>query len=63
MENPQEKNESPKQICSITVIFPVESDDQAIDVKKKIGEVVGDTADVMIDFRIRGLPANGPPIR
>ncbi|KKM88740.1 hypothetical protein LCGC14_1255710 [marine sediment metagenome] len=63
MESPQGKSESPKQICSITVMFPVLSDDEAIAVKKRIGESVKDIADARIDFRITNLPHHGPPIR
>ena len=55
MENLPEKSESPKQVCSITVVFPVESDDAAIDVKKKIGEVVSDVEDARVDFRIMNM--------
>ena len=51
-----------REICSITIAFPVVDDDSAIDIKKKIKALLGDTPDVMIDFRIRGLPQHGPPV-
>ena len=62
MENNQK--ESPKQICSITVMFPVESDDAAIAVKKKIGDAVSEIEDARIDFRITniGRRGNGPSL-
>ena len=41
-----------KQVCSITIAFPAESDDEAIAVKKKIADVVADLPEVRIDFRI-----------
>jgi len=41
-----------QQVCNITVTFPVESDDAAIAVKKKIDEIVKDIADKRVDFRI-----------
>jgi len=63
MESPQGKSESPKEICSITIAFPVIDDDMAIDIRKKIKTLLGDTPEVMIDFRIRGLPANVLPVR
>ena len=55
--------DQPKQICTITVAFPPESDDAAIEVKKKIGEVTRDLPDARIDFRIMNIPQHGPPIR
>ena len=59
MERPQGKSESPKQICSITVMFPVLSDDEAIAVKKKIGDAVADIEDSRVDFRIMPVPMPG----
>ena len=53
----------PKQICTITVAFPVESDDVAIAVKKLIGEATKDLPDARVDFRIMNMPQHGPPIR
>ena len=43
------------EVCTITVAFPVGSDDEAIDVKKKIGEIVKEVADARVDFRIMSL--------
>ncbi len=63
MENPQEKGESPKQVCTITVAFPVESDDDAIAVKKKITDAVSNKPDARIDFRIMNMGRYGPPVR
>ncbi|KKN14571.1 hypothetical protein LCGC14_0994770 [marine sediment metagenome] len=48
-----------KQICSITVMFPVDSDDAAIAVKKKVGEALSDIEDSRIDFRIMPVPMPG----
>ena len=53
MEN--DKTEQAKEVCSITLIFPVLSDDEAMSVKKKIGEVVSDIPDARIDFRIANM--------
>lgn len=55
MENPPEKNESPKQVCTINVVFPCDSDENAIWIKKKISEAVSETPDARIDFRIMNL--------
>lgn len=55
MESAPPENESPKQICTITVIFPVVSDDEAIAVKKKIGDAVAEISESRVDFRITNL--------
>lgn len=45
--------DNPKQeICSIKIMFPVDSDDQAIEYKKKITEVLKDKADAQIQFSL-----------
>jgi len=44
-----------KQICSITVIFPVESDEKAVGVKAKFSEIVKDIDLAKIDFRISDI--------
>lgn len=56
MENPQGQNNQPKQLCTITIVFPVQSDDEAIAVKRKIGDAVSNIDDARIDFRIMSLP-------
>ena len=46
-----------KQVCSIKIMLPVISDEQAIDYKKKIAEVLSDIPEAIIDFRlISGRP-------
>ncbi len=62
MENPPPTPNEPKQICSITIAFPVTSDDDAIAVKKKIDEATADLNGVRIDFRIMNMGQHGPPI-
>ncbi len=59
MESPLEKNDKSKQVCTITVIFPVESDEDAIIVKKKIGEAIGPVSEARIDFRIMQVMPRG----
>ncbi|KKM66002.1 hypothetical protein LCGC14_1485590 [marine sediment metagenome] len=54
---------TPKQICTIAVIFTPVSDDEGIEVKKKIGEAIKDLPDARVDFRITNMPQHGPPIR
>lgn len=52
----------PKQeVCTIRIMFPVESDEQAIDYKKKIAEVLKNKPDAQIQFAMMTSPAH-PPI-
>ncbi len=49
MDNPE--------MCTIRIMFPVESDEQAIEYKRKIAEVLKDKKDVQIQFAIvSGMP-------
>lgn len=61
MPEPNEttQNPSPKQeICSIRIMFQVESDEQAIVIKKKIADILADTSDVAINFSlVAGRPS------
>jgi len=41
-----------KEVCSITIMFPVTSDEQALDIKTKVSELVKDVEGVRFDFRI-----------
>lgn len=49
-----------KQVCTVNVMFPVESDEQAIDVKKKIAEVLSEIPLVRIDFNLTQIPRKPP---
>lgn len=54
--------EKPKgEICTIRIIFPVQSDEQAIDCKKKIKGVLSEIPDVNVQFSLMDVPANMPP--
>ncbi len=44
--------ESPKSVCKIDIMFPVKSDDEAIDIKKKIAESLKDVEQIRIQFTI-----------
>ena len=49
--------EQPKvEICTIRIMFPIESDEQAIGYKKKIGEILKDIPDVQVQFSIANIP-------
>lgn len=51
-ENTTPKISPMQQICTLRVMFPVDSDDNAIEVKKKISSVLAEIPDVRIDFNI-----------
>jgi len=55
MGTPQTEN-SKKDLVSIMVMFPAESDAKAMEVKQKIKEVVSDVEGVRFDFRITQVP-------
>ena len=49
--------EQPKQeICTFRIMFPVESDEQAIDYKKKIAAMLSDIEGVQVEFKIITTP-------
>jgi len=58
----EEEITSPQQICSIRIGFPVESDEQAITYKKKIGDILADIPKVRIEFSISSIPVRGNPV-
>lgn len=62
METPQ-KEKSNKQICQIRIMFPVDSDEQAIEHKKQITAVLSEIPDAQIQFSLSNFPTNGTPIR
>lgn len=43
---------SNKEICIIKLMFPVDSDEQAFNCKKKAGEMLKDIPESQVDFRI-----------
>lgn len=51
---------SKKEICSIRIMFPVESDEQAIEYKKKIGAVLAEIPDAQIQFSLMTSPGGTP---
>jgi len=44
-----------KEVCSITLMFPVESDEQALVIKSKMKDLVKDIEGVRFDFRITAM--------
>lgn len=49
------------EICSIRIVFPVESDEKAIECKKKIQEALKDLPDAQIHFSLMPAPPSGMP--
>lgn len=45
-----------KQVCQIRILFPVDSDDDAIEYKKKISEIVSSIQDARIQFSLNTMP-------
>lgn len=50
----------PKEVCTIRIVFPVTSDEQAIDYKKKITAVLSEITDAQIHFAIMSIPTRPP---
>ena len=59
----EEEKPSKVQVCTLNIAFPVDSDDKAIEIKKKVSAVIADLPKVMVDFNIRDveLPPKRPP--
>ncbi len=47
------------EICSIRIMFPVESDESAIEYKKKITDILSEIPEAQIHFTISSLPPRG----
>lgn len=45
-----------KQVCTISIMFPVESDEQAISCKKKVEDALSDIADARVQFSLMTTP-------
>ncbi len=53
--------EQPKQgVCTIRIMFPVISDEQAIGFKKQIDQILKDAPDAQIQFGLSTVPLNSP---
>jgi len=53
--NENEKTTQPKQICSIRIMFPVNTDEQAIEYKKKISDTLSDKPEARIEFSLSNM--------
>ena len=60
MSNGNEKSTTTpakQEVCTIRIMFPVESDEQAIECKKKIATALSDMQDVQTQFSIMTVPS------
>ena len=56
MTTPQPEK-SNQEICTIRIMFPIESDEQAIEYKKKIAAILSEIPDAQIQFSIMTMPS------
>ena len=45
-----------KELCTMRIMFPVESDDKAVQAKKQVTEALKDIEDVQIHFALMPTP-------
>lgn len=55
MEN-DNKQQTTAQVCSIRIMFPVITDEQAIEYKKKVSSVLADISQARIEFSLMSRP-------
>ena len=61
MTNTKQKT-TDSEICSIRIVFPVDSDEQAIEYKKKIAEVLSEIPDAQINFSLMSGMVQPPTV-
>lgn len=49
-----------KQLCQIRLMFTVDTDDEAIEVKKKISATLIDKPDIQVMFSLGSVPTKPP---
>lgn len=60
----EEEQKTPvKDICTIKIMFPVETDEQAIEFKKKISEILAEVPTAQIQFNLMPPPVLPPGLR
>lgn len=58
---PREVSPPQKELCTMRIAFPVMSDEQALDVKRKIGEILQGVENPQMQFSIMSIPDNDNP--
>lgn len=56
MTNEKQKTTA-SEVCTIRIIFPVQSDEQALACKRKVREVLSDIPDVNVQFSMMDIPS------
>lgn len=51
-----DKPQTMQEVCTIRIGFAVESDEQAIEYKKKISEILADISNAHIEFSLTSVP-------
>ncbi len=62
----QTETQPEQEICTMRIMFPVDSDEQAIACKKKIKAALSDIPDSRVEFSLMNMPVgptNAPQIR
>lgn len=54
------QDKSNQQICSIRIVFPAESDEQAIEYKKKISALLSEIPDAQMQFSLMDTSTRPP---
>lgn len=54
--NEDEQKKQPVQVCSIRIMFPVDTDEQAIEYKKKINDILANIPQARIEFSLMSRP-------
>lgn len=50
------------EVCSMRIMFPVTSDEQAIEYKKKITALLSEIPEAQIQFSLMTIPPNKEPL-
>ena len=58
----EQQTTMPQEICSMSIMFPVTSDEQAIEYKKKINDVLSDIPQARIEFSLTSIPVRLPNV-
>jgi len=56
MEENEQKT-PPKQVCTIRIMFQVDTDEQAIEYKRKINDVLANISNARIEFSLMTAPS------
>lgn len=51
---------TPKQFCRLQIVFPASNDDEAMAIKKKVGEAIAGIKNAQITFTLATVPYGMP---